>query len=323
MQLHLDPASPIPLYHQIAEALRYRIATGVVPVGATLPTLREGARLWKVNLHTVRRAYAVLAEAGIVETRAPWGTQVLPGAGGPPERREGKGDPRVLAEFVERVVSEARVRYGLALPDLLTLLGRRHTPGETGVVHVAECSMSQSADLARQIGERWRVRAVPWPVDRAEPPDAHPIIATYFHYNDLRLRWPDRFPGIRFLAISPDPGLVRRLMGEEPKGAARGSRVTAVLCEREESMLRNIAADLSRILPDGKIRLATRLVRKPASILDHVGRRQPVLVSPRIWGDLPAPLREDPRVHEVRYVFRSQDLDALGREFDWAPRQEE
>jgi DNA-binding transcriptional regulator YhcF (GntR family) len=326
MHLQLDPASPIPLYHQIAEALRYRIATGVVPVGATLPTLREGARLWKVNLHTVRRAYAVLAEAEIVETRAPWGTRVLPGSGGPSERREGNGDPRALAEFGERVISEARVRYGLALPDLLALLGRRHVPGDRAgdVVHVAECSMSQSTDLARQIGERWRVRAVPWPIDRAEPSDAHPIIATYFHYNDLRLRWPDRFPGIRFLAISPDPGLVRRVMREAPKGASsRGSRVTVVLCEREESMLRNIAADLSRILPDGRIRLATRLVRKPASILDRVGPRQPVLVSPRVWGDLPASLREDPRVHEVRYVFRSQDLDALGREFNWAPRQEE
>ena len=325
MRLHLDPASPVPLYHQIAEALRYRIATGVVPVGGTLPTLREGARLWKVNLHTVRRAYAVLAEAGIVETRAPLGTQVLPGTDGTIEQG-GNGDPRARAEFVDRVVSEARARYGLALPDLLTLLGRRHVPGDrtAAVVHVAECSMSQSTDLARQIGERWRVRAIPWPIDRAEPPGAHPIIATYFHYNDLRLHWPDRFPGIRFLAISPDPDLVRRLMREAPKGtSARVSRVTAVLCEREESMLRNIAADLSRILPDGRIRLATRIVRKPASILDHVGPRQPVLVSPRVWGDLPASVREDPRVHEVRYVFRSQDLDVLGREFQWAPKQEE
>ena len=179
MQFQLDPASPIPLYHQIAEALRYRIATGGVPVGATLPTLREGARLWKVNLHTVRRAYAVLAEAGIVETRAPLGTQVLPGAGGTTERG-GNGDPRALAEFAERVVAEAGARYGLALPDLLTLLGRRQAPGDrtAAVVHVVECSMSQSADLARQIGERWRVRAVPWPIDRAEPPSAHPIVAT-------------------------------------------------------------------------------------------------------------------------------------------------
>jgi hypothetical protein len=219
------------------------------------------------------------------------------------------------------MIEEARAHYGLSLPALLELLERGRGPTSRttpATVHVVECSMSQSADLARQIGERWRVRAVPWPIDRPEPPGNHPTVATYFHYNDLRLRWPDRFPGIRFLAISPDPGLVGRLLPEVPgKKSVRGARVTAVLCEREEPMLRNIAADLSRILPEGRIRLVTRLIRKPASILDHAGRHQPVLVSPRIWGDLPEPVREDPRVHEVRYVFQSADLEALGREFDW------
>src|SRR5512144_2360549 len=83
LTLELDPRSPIPLYHQIAETLRYRIATGTIEAGATLPPLREAARLWKVNLHTVRSAYTALAEAGVVVTRAPVGTVVLPGAGGP------------------------------------------------------------------------------------------------------------------------------------------------------------------------------------------------------------------------------------------------
>ena len=87
-------------------------------------------------------------------------------------------------------------------------------------------------------------------------------------------------------------------------------------------MLRNIAADLSRILSQAKIRLVTRLIRKPASILGRAGPHQPVLVSPRVWGDLPEPVREDPRVHEVRYVFQSTDLEALGREFDWPAREE-
>jgi DNA-binding transcriptional regulator YhcF (GntR family) len=325
--LELNPRSPIPLYHQIAEALRYRIATGAIEIGATLPPLREAARLWKVNLHTVRSAYAALAAVGIVETRAPVGTQVLPGAGVLANRaRVRPRDVRSREAFAQRVIEEARAQYRLSLPALLELLGRGHgTAGQTApaTVHVAECSMSQSADLARQIGERWRVRAVPWPIHRAEPPGDHAIVATYFHYNDLRLRWPDRFPGIRFLAISPDPGLVRRLLpGVPAKKSDRGARVTAVLCEREEPMLRNIAADLSRILPEGRIRLVTRLIRKPASILDHAASHQPVLVSPRVWGELPEFVRKDPRVHEVRYVFQSTDLEALGREFDWPAKQE-
>jgi regulatory GntR family protein len=355
LTLELDPRSPIPLYHQIAEALRYRIATGAIPAGDTLPPLREAARLWSVNLHTVRSAYAALAEAGIVETRAPSGTLVLPesgggagrsgghaagghaagrtaasgAAGGRPDGRPG-GDPRGArsrADSARHVIEEARARHGLSLDGLVRLLGGRGAPAEraaSAAVHVVECSMSQSADLARQIGERWRVRAVPWPTDRPEPPRAHPVVATYFHYNDLRLRWPDRFPEIRFLAISPDPGLVGRLTPSAPRGrSARRSPVTALLLERDEPMLRNIAADLTQILHQGRIRLETRLIRKPSMILDGVGPRQPVLVSPRVWGELPESLREDPRVHEVRYVFQPADLEALGGEFGWPTRREE
>ena len=39
IRLKLDSQSPIPLYHQIAEAIRYRVATGEIPVGAVLPPL--------------------------------------------------------------------------------------------------------------------------------------------------------------------------------------------------------------------------------------------------------------------------------------------
>jgi regulatory GntR family protein len=76
----LDPASPVPLYHQLAEALRYRIATGALAPGTALPPLRAAARQWGVNLHTVRHAYAALASLGLVRTRAPHGTLVLGGA---------------------------------------------------------------------------------------------------------------------------------------------------------------------------------------------------------------------------------------------------
>ncbi len=323
--LALDPKSPVPLYHQIAEALRYRIATGAIRAGAVLPPLREAARAWGVNLHTVRQAYAELAAAGIVATQAPHGTQVLPtGAArsaGEGEQRGRKAGSRDKDAFLLRVIGEARERYGLSLPQLLASLQRHGAlspPAPAGTLRVAECSLSQSADLARQIGERWRVEAVPWPIQSPEPPASDPIVATYFHYNDLRLRWPNRFPEIRFLAISPDPSLAKRLRGR----AATGKRASVLLCEREEPMMRNIASDLARILPADKFRVVPTILRGARGALAKAGPHQPVLVSPRIWGDLPQSEREDPRVHEIRYLFHAADLDALGRDLGWAPREE-
>ncbi len=87
-------------------------------------------------------------------------------------------------------------------------------------------------------------------------------------------------------------------------------------------MLRNIAADVSRLLPADRFRVQLRLVRRPASILDGVGARDRVLAAPRLWGDLPDGVRDDPRVHELRYVFDPGDLEALGRDLGWPSRRE-
>jgi DNA-binding transcriptional regulator YhcF (GntR family) len=325
LDLTLNPRSPVPLYHQIAEAIRYRIATGALAAGAVLPPLRDAARAWGVNLHTVRRAYGELAEAGIVATRAPRGTEVLPSRGGEessPRRGHRGRSGHERDAFLSRVIGEARERHGLSLPDLLASLERRRvdgTGGRAGTVRVAECSLSQSADLARQIGERWRVRAIPWPIQRAEPPAGEPVVASLFHYNDLRLSWPERFPDIHFLPIRPDSGLLKRLHARSPGGR----RTTVTLFEREESMLRNVASDLSRILPAGEFRVLPKVTRRPARVLEEAGPRGIVLVPPRIWGDLPASLREHPRVHEVRYVFDPTDLESLGRDLGWVPRHQE
>ena len=66
MKMTLDPDSAVPLYHQITEALSYRIATGRIPPGQRLPSVREAATAWDVNMHTVRRAYGELSERGLV-----------------------------------------------------------------------------------------------------------------------------------------------------------------------------------------------------------------------------------------------------------------
>src|SRR5689334_2854768 len=225
MKLELDHQSPVPLYHQIAEAIRYRVATGMLPAGSRLPALRDAATLWNANLHTVRRAYTELAKSGVVATQVARGTVVLAGA----EARNGaRSEGHGLAPFLDRVLREAHARHGLAPAELIAALEHRVTPARGApepTVYVAECSDTQSADLAQQLMARWRVVALPWRVDRDEPPAGFPILATYFHFNDVRQRWSHRLPQMHFMAIGPDPGIRDRL-----SRATRGrGRVSVVL----------------------------------------------------------------------------------------------
>jgi GntR family transcriptional regulator len=308
MHLRLDPDSPVPLYHQLAEALRYQIATGALTPGTVLPPLRRAAAEWGVNLHTVRHAYAVLAEQRLVKTQAPTGTVVLGSTA-----RGGAVDA-----FLAGVLRQAQEEYGLSPAELrrrLALLGGGDD-GDAGAVHVVECSETQAQDLARQVEAAWRVRTLPWSLERAGEPPPGPVVATYFHYNDIRTRWPERFAAVQFASIRPDPALTEQL-----RPFARDGEATPVLlCERDDSMARNIAADLTAVLPPDRFALSTFVSARPADALDAASPGQPVLFAPRVWGALSPGERTDPRAFEVRYVFEARDLSAMGTEHRWAPR---
>jgi molybdate-binding protein/DNA-binding transcriptional regulator YhcF (GntR family) len=64
------------LYERIAAEILRRVASGELRPGDRLPPIRQAAGEWGVNLNTVARAYAALAERGILETRAGGGTVV-------------------------------------------------------------------------------------------------------------------------------------------------------------------------------------------------------------------------------------------------------
>lgn len=332
MRARLDPESPIPLYWQVAEALRYQVATGELTPGQRLPSLRDAARAWGVNMHTVRRAYAKLAEGGIVQVRARSGTVVLkPPNGGDPttlapsgsgpgatdaRSEEGRGRGDELEAWLREVARHGRVRWGLGPREIAATLADLPNPGHhDDPVFVVECSESQSEDLARQLTDRWKVMARPWSLEReGEPPDDAVLVGTYFHYNDFRVRWPRRFPRVRFVATRPDYAIRERL--EAFRGDGDGP-LTIALWERDEAMARNIAADLVRVLPEDEFVLRQQ-VGVPEGVDDlPLG---PALFSPRTWARLPQSARRRRDFMEVRYVFDPSDLDRLARDLGWEER---
>ncbi len=74
--LRIDPASPIPLYAQIASRIRVAIATGELAPMARLPSVRTLASQLRLNPATVVRAYTELERDGLVVTRGTTGVFV-------------------------------------------------------------------------------------------------------------------------------------------------------------------------------------------------------------------------------------------------------
>ena len=62
----LDPTSGLPLYLQVARALREDIAAGVLATGDPAPSLREAAAALRINVHTVAKAWQHLEREGVL-----------------------------------------------------------------------------------------------------------------------------------------------------------------------------------------------------------------------------------------------------------------
>lgn len=72
----LNPASPLPLYQQLAELLSRQITGGGLSVGARLPSEPELAKEHGIGRPTVRQATELLVQRGLVERRRGSGTYV-------------------------------------------------------------------------------------------------------------------------------------------------------------------------------------------------------------------------------------------------------
>jgi len=73
----LNPNSPLPLYHQLAEILMDRIRHNTYPSGARIPSEHELAGQYRIGRPTVRQATDLLIQRGILERRRGSGTYVI------------------------------------------------------------------------------------------------------------------------------------------------------------------------------------------------------------------------------------------------------
>jgi GntR family transcriptional regulator len=88
----VDPGDELPVGLQLTLRLRALIATGRLPAGERLPSVRRLAEWAGVNLGTVRAVYAGLEEAGLVASQQGRGTFVAEGVRTAPELEEIAGE---------------------------------------------------------------------------------------------------------------------------------------------------------------------------------------------------------------------------------------
>jgi GntR family transcriptional regulator len=77
LNFKLDFRSGNPIYIQIINQIKHKIATGDLVPDDQLPTVRQLAADLRVNFNTIARAYRMLDEEGVISTQHGRGTFIL------------------------------------------------------------------------------------------------------------------------------------------------------------------------------------------------------------------------------------------------------
>ncbi|MEJ7834457.1 MAG: GntR family transcriptional regulator [Nocardioides sp.] len=108
--LPLDPGAPEPPFEQLRAQVARRSASGDLPAGTKLPTVRALAAELRLAVNTVARAYKELEADGVVVTEGRRGTFVA-----------STGRSRDAETAAAAYVATAR-RAGLTLPEAARLV---------------------------------------------------------------------------------------------------------------------------------------------------------------------------------------------------------
>lgn len=118
MHLYLDHHSGEPVYRQIVEAIKYKVASGQLADGDALPSIRALADQLKINPGTVVRAYDELGHAGLVVMQQGKGVFITARRDAAPSAVRRKA----IADLARRLLAEAS-RMGAGTDETLKIVG--------------------------------------------------------------------------------------------------------------------------------------------------------------------------------------------------------
>ena len=288
----------------IAARISWAIATGQLPPGTRLPSLRQGAQHWGTSVHTVRSAYQLLAGEGLIEITPQSSARVI--------RSDAERRPLDLDTMVRQLFDTAQ-RTLRASPEEVLAAVQHQLDWSTPAVTVLECSVTLAESLARQLRAHWKVRATGQCID-GSPVAPGPVLSTWFHRRELdALARSGRHRPV-YLRIRPSQA-TRAQLGSWSR--ASDTR-PIVLFETDQRLADNVVGEFATITG----RPPQVVIIAPGEARSRVGAeaaRANCLVSPRLWDALLPAEREHSGVGLLDYDIKPEDLEAIGRDQLWRP----
>ncbi len=219
MHITVDPASDVPIYQQIVDHFHRHIRSGLLEAGQQLPTVRELSDQTGLARGTVKHAYDILVQLGLIEMVQGRGTFVHDAS---PNQVLGKKDQAMTAidSLLDLMESLAFTPQEIRIFLDLKLREREQTIKNVRVGAV-DCSPEALSVISGQISALPHVDIYEYLLDAilndptAFDPDMDLLITTASHYQQLKTLLP------------PDKKLIQLVLSIAPQTAVELSRIPA------------------------------------------------------------------------------------------------
>jgi GntR family transcriptional regulator len=102
--IRIEPSSPVPIYRQIIDQIRYQVATGALKEGDQIPSIRELANNLAVNQNTILKVYNQLCTERVLRIERGSGTFVAANRQSIPAAERRKTVGRLLREAAVQAI---------------------------------------------------------------------------------------------------------------------------------------------------------------------------------------------------------------------------
>lgn len=184
-KLLVNHHSDVPIYRQIVTQLSFMIETGSLAAGQKLPSAKLLANNLHINRNTVARAYAELADLGLVAGQGRAGTHVV-GA----STSHDAANARERARVVLGAAARECLALGLSAADISSMVMSIALHAEADLLNVCfvECNADRAEYFAAELEEHLGLKVEALILDEFDPDDLHAdlVLTTFFHLAQVR-----------------------------------------------------------------------------------------------------------------------------------------
>jgi GntR family transcriptional regulator len=123
----------MPIYRQISDQIRFQIASGMLPAGQQVPSVRQLAGQLAVNQNTILKVYNELCRAGVLEVQRGNGTFVAVGA-----KQVGEDEKKNVVARALRDAAVQAVQFGMDKQQVHELLDQQFSVIESKEIREAD-----------------------------------------------------------------------------------------------------------------------------------------------------------------------------------------